>query len=44
MDLNLKLQGLKYKFGKVQGCFYKITRRREFLELMNYFSIGSLVE
>jgi hypothetical protein len=26
MDLNVKLQGLKYNFGKVQGCFCKITR------------------
>jgi hypothetical protein len=26
MDLNVKLEGLKYNFGKVQGCFRKITR------------------
>jgi hypothetical protein len=23
MDLNVKLQGLKYNFGKIQGCFCK---------------------
>jgi hypothetical protein len=23
-DLNVKLQGLKYNYGKVQGCFCKI--------------------
>jgi hypothetical protein len=44
MALNVKLQGLKHNFGKVQGYFCKITRRREFLELMNYFSIGNSVE
>jgi hypothetical protein len=28
MDLNVKLQELKYNFGKVQGCFCKITMIR----------------
>jgi hypothetical protein len=44
MGLNVKMQGLKYNFGKVQGCFCKITRHQEFLELMNYFSKGNSVE
>jgi hypothetical protein len=44
MDLNVKLDGLKYNFRKVQGCFCKITRRGEFSKLMNYFSIGNSVE
>jgi hypothetical protein len=44
MDLNVKLHVLKYNFGKVQGCFWKITRRQEFLELMNYFSLGNSVQ
>jgi hypothetical protein len=26
MDLNVKLQELKYNFGKVQGCFCKNYR------------------
>jgi hypothetical protein len=39
MDLNVKLQGLKYNFGKVQGCFCKIPRCRWFLGFMNLFSL-----
>jgi hypothetical protein len=39
MDLYVNLHGLKHNFEKVQGCFCKITRAGEFLELMNYFSI-----
>jgi hypothetical protein len=35
MDLKVKLQGLKYKFRKVQGCFCKILDAGYFLELMN---------
>jgi hypothetical protein len=31
MDLNEKLQGLKYNFGKVQECFCKILRFQGFL-------------
>jgi hypothetical protein len=38
MDLNEKLQGLKYNFGKVQECFCKITAAWEFLEFMKLFS------
>jgi hypothetical protein len=30
MDLNVKLQGLKYNFGKVLGCFCKIMKCRQF--------------
>jgi hypothetical protein len=37
MDLYVKLQGLKYNFRKVQGCFYKIPSAGYFLKLMNYF-------
>jgi hypothetical protein len=40
MDLYVKLQGPKHNFEKVQGCFCKITRVGELLELMNYFSKG----
>jgi hypothetical protein len=39
MDLYENFQGLKHNFEKVQGCFCKITRAGQFLELMNYFSI-----
>jgi hypothetical protein len=42
MDLYVNFQGLKHNFKKVQGCFCKITRAGEFLELMNYFSIEKL--
>jgi hypothetical protein len=44
MDLNVNSQGLKHNFEIVQGCFCKITRVDEFLELMNYFSIRKSVE
>jgi hypothetical protein len=37
MDLNVKLQGLKYNFGKVQGCFYKIRMFCDFLEFLKLF-------
>jgi hypothetical protein len=40
MGLNVKLQGLKYNFRKVQGCFCKITGAGYFLDLLNYFSKG----
>jgi hypothetical protein len=36
MDLYVNFQGLKHNFKKNQGCFYKISRVDEFLELMNY--------
>jgi hypothetical protein len=35
MDLNIKLQGLKYNFKKDHGCFCKILDAGYFLELMN---------
>jgi hypothetical protein len=38
MELNIKLQGHKYNFGKVQGCFCKIPGADYFLDLLNYFS------
>jgi hypothetical protein len=28
MDLNIKLQGLKYFFGKDEGCFCKIAETK----------------
>jgi hypothetical protein len=34
MDLNIKLHELKYNFGKVQGCFCKITAFWDFLEFL----------
>jgi hypothetical protein len=37
MDLNVKLQGLKYNFGKVQGCFCKNTTAWEFLDFTKLF-------
>jgi hypothetical protein len=37
MDLNVKLQGLKYNFGKVHGCFCKITAFWDFLEFLELF-------
>jgi hypothetical protein len=39
MDLNVKLQGLQYNFGKGQGCFYKINgpwRFSRLIELIFY--------
>jgi hypothetical protein len=44
MDLNVKLQGLKYNFKKVQGCFCKIPSADYFLDLLNYFSKGKSME
>jgi hypothetical protein len=37
MHLNVKLQGLKYNFGKVQGCFCKIAVLWDFLEFSVLF-------
>jgi hypothetical protein len=37
MDLNVKLQGLKYNFRKVQGCFCKITVFWDFVEFSALF-------
>jgi hypothetical protein len=39
MDLNVKLQGLKCNYKKVQGCFCKISRFQRFLEFMELFSL-----
>jgi hypothetical protein len=44
MDLNVKLQGLKYNFGKVQGVFAKIWHSRIFLNFWNYFTKEKSVE
>jgi hypothetical protein len=33
MNLNVKLQGLKYNYEKVQGCFCKILRFMELFSL-----------
>jgi hypothetical protein len=41
MDRNVNSQGLKCNFKKGRGCFCKITRADEFLELMNYFLLGN---
>jgi hypothetical protein len=38
-DLNIKFRGLKYNFGKVQGCFCKNTDPRDILEFTKLFSI-----
>jgi hypothetical protein len=38
MDLNVKLQGSRYNFKKVQGCFCKITCAGDFCNYSNYFS------
>jgi hypothetical protein len=37
MDLNVKLQGLKYNYEKVKGCFYKSTAVQVFFELNKLF-------
>jgi hypothetical protein len=37
MDLNVKLQGLKYNFGKVQGVKCKNTTFWDFLEFLELF-------
>jgi hypothetical protein len=39
MDLNVKLQGLKYNFVKFQGCFYKILKCRGFSGFTDLFSL-----
>jgi hypothetical protein len=40
MDLNVKLQGLKYKFRNVCVCYFKISGIGYFPDLLNYFSKG----
>jgi hypothetical protein len=42
MDLNVKLQGLKYNYKKVQGCFCKIPRFQRFLGFMELFSLRKI--
>jgi hypothetical protein len=42
MDLNIKLQGLKYNYEKVQGCFCKILRFQRFLGFMELFSLRKI--
>jgi hypothetical protein len=42
MDLNVKLQGLKYNYEKVQGCFCKIPRFQWFLRFMELFSFKKI--
>jgi hypothetical protein len=42
MVLNVKLQGLKYNYEKVQGCFCKIPRFQRFLGLMELFSLRKI--
>jgi hypothetical protein len=44
MDLNIKLQGLKYNYEKVQGCFCKILIFQRFLGFMELFSLRKFVE
>jgi hypothetical protein len=39
MDLNVKLQGVKYNFEKVQGCFCKILKCRRFSGFTDLFSL-----
>jgi hypothetical protein len=39
MDLNVKLQGLKYNYEKVQGCFCKIPMFMRFSGFMELFSL-----
>jgi hypothetical protein len=42
MDLNVKLQGLKYNFGKVQGYFCKIPRFQRFSGFTDLFSLREI--
>jgi hypothetical protein len=42
MDLNVKLQGLKYNYEKVHGCFCKILRFQRFLGFMELFSLRKI--
>jgi hypothetical protein len=44
MELNIKLQGLKYNYEKVQGCFGKILRFQGFSGFMELFSLRKVVE
>jgi hypothetical protein len=42
MDLNVKLQGLKYNYEKLQGCFCKILRIQRFSNFMELFSLRKI--
>jgi hypothetical protein len=42
MDLNVKLQWLKYDYEKVQGCFCKISRFLRFSGFMKLFSLRKI--
>jgi hypothetical protein len=42
MDLNVKLQGLKFNYKKVLGCFCKILRFHRFLGFMKLFSLRKI--
>jgi hypothetical protein len=42
MDLNVKLQGLKYNYEKVQGCFCKILSFQRFSEFVELFSLRKI--
>jgi hypothetical protein len=42
MDVNVKLQGQKFNFGKVQECFCKILRFQRFSEFTNLFSLREI--
>jgi hypothetical protein len=44
MDLNVKLQGLKCNYEKVQGCFCKILRFQRFSGFMELFPLKKSVE
>jgi hypothetical protein len=42
MDLNVKLQRLKYNYEKFQGCFCKISRFQWFSGFMELFSLRKI--
>jgi hypothetical protein len=44
MDLNVKLQGLKYNLEKKLGCFCKNTKPDDFWKFLIYFSIEKSME
>jgi hypothetical protein len=42
MDLNVKLQGLKYNYEKVQWCFCQILSIQRFSRFMELFSLRKI--
>jgi hypothetical protein len=42
MDLNIKLQGLKYNYKNIQGCFCKIPRFQRFSGFMKLFFLRKI--